>query len=160
MAAKNLISASLSPADIGEIKQALQTISNKLPFLISLTDEQRKGGMILGDKSVGFVDKVQNYINTNPTLVPAYLDTAEFSKDYQLTKNLMEILRIIRPLVQNMEDTSTEAGMEAFGAAMVFYNAVKVAAKQGVQGAQVIYEDLQKRFPGAAGSKTNTEPTK
>ena len=159
MATKNLVSASLTPADIGEIKQALQTINTKLPFLISLTDEQRTGGLRLGDKSFGFIDKVDSYIKSNPQLVPSYLDTTEFGKDYQLTKDLLEIMRIIKPLTVNMEDTCTESGIEAFAAALAYYNAIKTAAKQGVPGAQAIYDDLQKRFPGSS-SKAATEPAK
>jgi hypothetical protein len=157
MATKNLISAAIPQTDISEIKTAIQTIIAKTPFLISLTDDQRKGGLKLGDKTVGFVDKVVDYLKTNPYLIPAYLDTAEFKKDYQLTKELLEILRILRPLVQNMEDTATEAGIEALSAALVYYNAVKTASKQGIEGAKVIYEDLQRRFPGGSGNKTQSE---
>jgi hypothetical protein len=159
MATKNLVSAALTDADKTAIKQAIQTASEKMPFLISLTDEQRRGGLKLGDKTVGFVDKVMSYSQTNPSLVPSYLDTAEFTKDYQLTKDLLDVLRILRPLMQNIEDTSTEAGVEALAAAMVFYNAVKGAAKQGVPGAKAIYEDLQKRFPSAGSSSASSNVT-
>ena len=152
MATKNLVSATLSPADISDIKQAIQTILSKMPFLISLTEDQRRGGMKLGDKTIGFVDKVTTYSKTNPNFIPSYLDTTEFSKDYQLTKDLLDILRTLRPLVQDIEDTATETGIEAVSAAMVFYNSVKSASKQGVPGAKTIYEDLQKRFPGGAST--------
>ena len=47
-----------------------------------------------------------------------------------------------------------QAGHEAYESALAFYNAVKVAARNNVPGAKVIYEDLSQRFPGA-GRKTN-----
>jgi hypothetical protein len=156
MLTKNLISAAIAPSGLTEAKQLIQTLTGKFPFLLSLTTEQRTGGMKLGDKTVSFVDKVIDYSKTNNSLVPPYLDMAEFAKDYKLTKDLLEILRTLKPLVQNMEDTATEAGIEALSAAMVFYNSVKAGAKQGVPGAQAIYEDLQKRFPGASGVKQTT----
>jgi len=159
MATKNLVSAALTAEDKTAIMGAVQTVAAKLPFLISLTDDQRRGGMKLGDKTVGFVDKVMSYSQTNPTFVPAYLDLTEFTKDYQLTRDLMEILRVLRPLEQSIEDTTTESGVEALGAAMVFYNSVKGAAKQGVPGAKAIYDDLQKRFPGASGNSAASGDT-
>jgi hypothetical protein len=36
------ITASLSPQDIQEIKAALQTVQRKLPFLITLSTEERR----------------------------------------------------------------------------------------------------------------------
>jgi hypothetical protein len=46
------------------------------------------------------------------------------------------------------------AGSEAYQAALVFYNSVKVAASQGITGAKAVYEELKKRFPG---KKRNTD---
>jgi hypothetical protein len=156
MSQTNRVSATLSDEDLNIIKQAIQTIADKLPFRISLTDDERRGGMKLGDKSVGFLDKNYNYTQTNSTLVPNYLDVPEYTKDYNSTKDLLEILQLLRPLVQSIEDTYTQVGIEALSAALLFYNAVKLAAKQGVPGAQAIYDDLQKRFPGTSGSSTTT----
>ena len=159
MVTKNLISVTITPAEITEAKQLIQTLTEKFPFLISLTTEQRIGGMKLGDKTVSFVDKVIDYSKTNTNFIPPYLDMTEFAKDYKLSKDLLEILRTLKPLVQNIEDTATEAGIEALSAAMVYYNSVKAAAKQGVPDAKVIYEDLQKRFPGAGSSGKQTPTT-
>lgn len=152
MKIQNLVSTTLPAEDKTAIMDAIQTLVTKMPFLISLTNDQRRGGMKLGDKTVGFVDKVVDYSQSNPDFVPAYLDLTEFNNDYLLIKDLSEILRVLQPVVQNIEDTTTEAGIEALGAAMVFYNSVKSAAKQGVPGAKSIYDDLQKRFPGASGN--------
>ena len=38
----------------------------------------------------------------------------------------------------------------ALGAALAFYNAVKLAAANNVPGAQAIYDDLSALFPGRA----------
>jgi hypothetical protein len=159
MKTKNMISAAIPQTDMADIKTAIQTIISKTPFLISLTNEQRMSGLKLGDKSFGFIDKAVDYMNTNPGLVPGYVDQTEFRKDYQLMKDLLEVLRTLKPLVQNMEDTASEAGIEAFSASISFYQAIKTASKQGVENAIVIYEDLKKRFPGGRTSKdTPVEP--
>lgn len=155
MATKNLVSSELTADDKSIITQTINDISAKLPFLIALTDKERRGGMKLGNKTIGFVDKVVDYSQTNPTLVPNYLDLPEFIKDYQMYSDLLEILRILRPLTQNIEDTATEVGVEALSAAMIFYSSVKGAAKQGISGASTIYDDLQQRFPGTSSTKTS-----
>jgi hypothetical protein len=159
MAKKNMISASLSQNDMAEIKTAIQTIVSKVPFLINITDDQRKAGLKLGDKTIAFVDKVVDYQKDSPNLILAYVDTAEFSKDYRLTKDLFEIMRTLKPLVQRIEDTATEAGIESLASALSYYNAVRIAAKQGEENAKVIYDDLQKRFPGGSPAKQPVDNT-
>ncbi|KAF0244525.1 MAG: hypothetical protein FD167_3635, partial [bacterium] len=53
----NRISATLSTKDLSEVKQALSTIREKLPFLISLSFDERKRLARLGDRSRAFVSK-------------------------------------------------------------------------------------------------------
>jgi hypothetical protein len=40
------------------------------------------------------------------------------------------------------------SGSEAYQAALVFYNSVKMAARQDIPGAKAVYEELRKRFSG------------
>jgi hypothetical protein len=155
MTQPNRVSATLTLEAKTNIKNAIKTINDNLPFLISLTDEERRGGMKLGDKTIGFLDKNYNYIQSNGSLAPSYLELSEYTKDYTVSKDLLEILQLLNPLIQNIEDTYTQVGIEALTSALVFYNAVKMAAKQGVPGAKAIYDDLQKRFPGGSGIPAN-----
>jgi hypothetical protein len=159
MATKNLVSVKLSVEDKAAIKAAFQTVNDKMPFLINLTDTQRKDGLKLGDKTVSFLDKFSSYSQTNPEFIPTYLDLSEFSKDYALIDDLNELLKIASPLVQKIQDTLSEAGMEALAAALIYYNLVKAAAKNGVPNAQSIYDDMKKRFPGG-GSIAGSEAAK
>lgn len=142
-------SANFSQQDMVDSLQAIQTLSGKLTFVISMTAAQRRKCLKLGDKTIGFADKTLNYASSNSDLVPSYLDMNQYNKVYQLSKNLHELLRELKPLVQDIEDTAMQAGVETLSSSMVFYTAVKVASKQGVPAAKAIYEDLQKRFPGA-----------
>lgn len=151
MIIKNVVSAELTPQQILDVEQLLDALEAKFNFLISLTSDQRMGGMKIGEKSVNFVEKSLAYSKSNPEFAPAYINMTEFGSDYKLSRDMLGFLRRLKPLVRNMEDTATEAGMEALSAAMVFYASVKTAAKQGAISAIPIYEDLKKRFPGAGG---------
>lgn len=50
------INATLSDKDIQEIKAALQKIQEKLPFLITLSVEERRKLFKMGDKSLAKVN--------------------------------------------------------------------------------------------------------
>jgi hypothetical protein len=47
-----------------------------------------------------------------------------------------------------MDDTTMVADSEAYQFALIFYNSVKMAARQDIPGAKAFYEELKKRFPG------------
>jgi len=157
MATQNLVSASLPPADKTAVQTSIQAIATKLPFLISLTNDERKGGIKLGDKTVAFIAKAIGYAQTNPTLVPGYVNLAEIQKDYTLQKDLIDIQQWLAGLLQKIEDTQQEAGVEALNGILGFYQAVRVASEKDVPGARAIYGDLSQRFPGR--TKTPPPPT-
>ena len=156
MPTKNLISAVLPAADKTAIQTAIQTITSKLPFLISLTNEERKGNLKLGNKTGVFMLKALDYAKNNPGLVPPYTDIVEVSKDLTLYNDLTNILEWLVPLVQKIEDTQMEAGTEAYSGILPFYSSTKLASQKDVPGARAIYEDMQERFPGRKKKSTPT----
>ncbi|HAM99057.1 MAG TPA: hypothetical protein DCQ26_10655 [Marinilabiliales bacterium] len=159
MAQKNLVSATLTDEQRTAVKAAFQNINVSLNFLISLTESQRKDGLRLGDKTVGFLEKFNSYAQSNPEFMPSYFDMNEFRKDYALLKDLSEFIKLSSQLQQKLEDTYTETGIESLSVALVYYNSVKAAAKNGIAGAQAIYDDLRKRFPGGSGTTSGNTPT-
>ena len=52
------INVTLSDADLKEIRQAIATIQQKLPFLITLNTTERKRLFKMGDKRLAFVPGV------------------------------------------------------------------------------------------------------
>ena len=61
---------------------------------------------------------------------------------------IMIVLIPLQQLVEKLDDTTLQAGSEAYTAALVFYTAVKGAARAGEPGMKTVYDDLQARFPG------------
>ena len=76
-----------------QIQSNINGIGAAMPFLLALTNEERQGGLKLGDKTVAFIDKAIDYACSNPTLVPPYVNLEEIQKDYQLQKDLVDILQ-------------------------------------------------------------------
>ncbi len=77
------ITGSLSPQDIQEIKAALQIIQKKLPFLITLSNEERRRLLKMGDKSLAFVNNSVTAAQSNREILPASFDIEELVRDYQ-----------------------------------------------------------------------------
>ncbi|MBW4419097.1 MAG: hypothetical protein KME13_07685 [Myxacorys californica WJT36-NPBG1] len=63
--------AILSDADLQEIKQAIALIQQKLPFLITLSADDRKRLYKLGDKRLAFVQNSLTAAQSNPNILPA-----------------------------------------------------------------------------------------
>jgi len=154
----NRISAVLAPADKTTILQKITDIRALLPFLLNLTVQERKELFKLGDKGLGFDEKCKTYMANNATLVPSYVTVAEVEKDRVLRTAMLDILRELASLQEAVDDTVLTLGSEIVMADLSFYQSVRQAAKRGVAGIDVIFNDLQERFPGTRKATTPTPP--
>jgi hypothetical protein len=138
------------PADI--LEQARARISEAVdllkPYLIALTPTEKQEIPKMGPKTLNFVEKSHEFAHENPELVPHYLNMDEFDTDFADAHGLWTLYSRVMQLQEGISDTQMTAGSEAFQAALVFYNSVKVAASQDISGAKAVYEELKKRFPG------------
>ena len=116
------ITATLSQKDIQEIKAALQTIQQKLPFLITLSVEERRKLFKMGDKSLAFVKNSLTAAQSNRDILPASFDLDEFVRDYQLAATLTELLLGLRQLTEQVDDTLMAVGSEAMGSSLTVYD--------------------------------------
>ena len=148
MSQENLISTTIPADELADITSKLNAVNALLAkyLLFNLTPSDRLELSKMGDKTIAFVNKALEYAESNPTLVPAYLDMAEAKKDYALSQDLNTILKIVSTLERALEDTTMVAGSEAYNAALVFYNSVKGASRVNVPGSEAVYNDLQQRF--------------
>jgi hypothetical protein len=127
------------------------------PYEQTLTPEERQEMLVMGDKSVAFVEKSYDFAVQNPSLVPSYLDMATFDIDKSNAVGLWTLLNTAQQVVRGIADTSLVSGSDAMHEALVFYNSVKYAASQDVYGAEAIYEELRKRFPRGKRKKDDTK---
>ncbi len=84
----------------------------------------------------------------NPDFLPPYYSGEEVEKDAKLKGQLSSIARKLRVLADKIEDTASIAGMEALSGVLAYYNTVKQAARNNINGAQTIHDDLGARFSG------------
>lgn len=146
----NRISTTLSQADRDAVLVAIETIKQKLPFLIDLMPEERKALPHLGDKSRAFVSKALEVAEQNPDFLPRSFDVAEMRRDIELFQALQPIMLSVIQLQELLDDTLMEVGSEAYTSALVVYNYAKNSG-QG-QALDAVADELSRRFARKASS--------
>jgi hypothetical protein len=163
MSQENRISLKLAPQQFLEIQNVIKVIEDRLkPHLIALTPVERQQIPKMSDGSIPFVQKALEYAQTNPTLVPSFLNVSELKVDFDAVELLLQVFRPIEKLHMNLQDTITLSGSEAYVASLAFYQSVKQAAKMNVPGAKAVAEGLKPRFAGQGKQrgKDDTPPEK
>jgi hypothetical protein len=160
MTSSSKVSINISEADLAEINAGIQTLQNKLmPYLVTLSADERKELPKMGDKTVSFVQKTQEYCKQNPDLVPQFLDVDALNIDVEAYEQIRSMYQPLLQITDSLWDTMILTGSEAYSASLIFYNSVKNAAKSKVQTAETIYNDLSARFPGRS-KKDETDVSK
>ena len=155
MAQQNLVSFQMNDKDLESVRAAIATLKTVLlPQLKTLTPEDRHELPKMGDKTVAFVQKTQEYCKSNPELCPQFMDADAFGVDVKAVETIRTIYNPLLQIVEALDDTMMLSGSEAYAGALMFYNSVKAAQKMNISSAGTIYDDLSSRFPGRP-PKTN-----
>jgi hypothetical protein len=125
----NRISASLNSADIDAILAAINTIKQKLPFLITLSPEEKRVLPKPGDRSRVFIGKALEVANQNPDILPRLFSVEEMRKDVELGQAMQPIELALTQLSEQVNNTVTVINSEAYAAALAVYSMAKVSGK-------------------------------
>jgi hypothetical protein len=139
------ISAELSEEDLQIVNTALATILDRLPFLVNLTPEERHDLFKMGDKSLAFVSKGIQVAERNQNILPSSFDLPEFTRDFELSQALHDILSQLHQLTEKVDDTLLAVGSEAMRSSLSVYDYVKAAAKHQ-PGLKSVSDQLGERF--------------
>ncbi len=149
MTQKNEISLVVPAESLAKINEALKTLGEEFnTLLISLTANQRQILPKMGDGTLAFVTKTIGYTDTNPEFIPSFLNVADLQVDMAAIQSLLPIAHTIEQFNSMLQDTLMLCGSEAYIAALIYYQAVKSAAKNNIPHSKEIRDDLGERFPG------------
>lgn len=146
------IDAVISPADLQAVRDAFATIVQKLPFLVTLTAEERRRLFKAGPDSLSFVENAQVAAKNNPEILPASFDNAGFKKDVELFAALTELNSLAASVASQIDDTRMAVGSEAMQGGSQVYKYVQAGAKT-TPGLKTVADQLGERFK-RAGKKT------
>lgn len=130
----NQISTKIDDHDLSEIIDAIKFINDKLPKLVTLTNEELCALPKMQENTIDFVLSTLKDAKQNPEMVPENVDIKEIMIDVELIKSIEKILKPLRLLMKKLQDSKTLAGSEAYLPSIAIYNAFKAA-------------DLQRRHP-------------
>ena len=150
----NRISATLSQADQEAITKSIETLREKLPFLISLTPDEIQSLPKMGTRSQTFVDKALEVALQNSEIMPRGFDIEEMRKDVETYRSLTAIRLSIVQLLELLENTQLLIGSEAYSGALAVYAQTKISGK-GV-GLEAVVDELGRRFGRAFRVKQET----
>ncbi len=126
--------------------QKIEELGELIPNLVSIPFNEKKRLPKLGKKSTDFVDRAFLYMKKNPGYIAPFSDLAKVEKDMEAYHQLQHILSVLGPVYEDINDTLTIAGSEAYKAALAFYHTVKNGSKSGHQRCNGIYKDLREQF--------------
>ena len=149
----NKVSATMSATDLQDVLNAITTIGTKMPFLISLTLEERKSLAKFGDRSLAFVTKALELAIQRTDILPRNFDVNEFKKDVDLYNQLYSITQPLSLMLEKLDDTQKEVGSEAYSAALIVYQSAKMSGSD-LGGLESVLDDLGKRFSRKTASAT------
>jgi len=143
---QDLVNAEISTEDLSSVESAVNTIKGKLPFLISLSPDEKAQLFKVGENFKPFLQKALNVINTHPEIMPGTFNTVGFKKDYNLCYSLESLSVNVTALARALDDTLTAAGSDALSAALEVYGGVKNNMDK-IPGLKVIYDEMKLCFP-------------
>ena len=158
MSTDNRITATLSDADLTAILGHITAIQALLPFRISIPSSERNQLGKFGDKSQAFDEKIAQYESQRPDLVPTFTSVPEATKDRQLIAKMRAVNGALSQLADDCQSTELVLGSDIADHDKAFYAAVRLAAQNGVAGAQAIYDDLKQRYPSVPKKPATPKP--
>ena len=153
---ENRISAQLGEAERQAVFAAIQTIRQKLPFLIDLTPEERHTLPKIGEKSRGFVEQALQVAEQNPDILPRTFDVGEMRNDVELYSALSSVQTAVSQLNELVDDTVMAVGSVAYASALLVYQFARAAGKGAALDTAL--DGLAQRFARKSRSAPAAKP--
>ncbi len=158
MALDNLITITFTPDELAKIDDAMSIIEDIMKNkAVNLTPDERRQYGSIADKNKIIVDKIKDYIEQIPQLIPPGFDKAEFDRDYATRGQIESRVRRMKSLQEQFTDTKTLLDHDNYQGSMVVYRFARFLASTNTPGTSSVYEDLKQHHTGKR-SQTPTEP--
>lgn len=155
---------------VSALETALAAIQNDLADALgefynisgdsALSDADRRRLLGSGVRRYGFMDKVSDVGLANTDFAPPFLNLATLKDLMRHIETLRNISTTLQQLVRLNGDLLLTAGDDAYRMALLYYTAVREAARGRVPGAKAIFDTLRlffKRTRNASSEPTEPE---
>ncbi|WP_345294785.1 hypothetical protein [Luteimonas vadosa] len=141
---KNMVSMTLSDAQLTAIDAALTALETQLAGLVALNGVERRRMARMGQKSEAFCRQTLGVLAQNPQIVPASLKLAEGQADLLAIDRLRPRLLRLQRLTERAVDSEAALGSDVMSLALEGYGLLKVSGKN--QGLEALRKELGSRF--------------
>jgi hypothetical protein len=153
---ENLYELVLTTEEVTQIDNAIEVLETVLlPKLTVLEKGGKQDLLIMGDKSVSFVDKALEVARQDNDLLKAFVNLEAFTIDVQAVDRLRSISYKLKQVLSGVDDSYALSGSEAYKTALMVYSLMKNAAKMNHPGAKEKVEEMSSRFPSRRKKKTD-----
>lgn len=155
---ENRINVSLTQDDLGQILAGISALRSLMPFLIKLSDADRKALQMMDDGRKPFTEKAYDLASRNDVINPGRELSDAGLSDLTLFQSLATIENELLQLVEGVHDTRQLAGAETFEIARFIYMKAKMAERMRVPGMTTIVEELGKLYRQTPAAQPDTPP--
>ena len=135
MASQNLVSGVLTDETLNTALAGIQSLTESMNFLISLSPDERRHLSKLKAGHVDFVRQIRDVCNQNPGFLPRQFDLEEFDRDVALANQLDQVETALSTLARQMEDTLMAVRSDMYSSALEAYGYLQVAREgDGLDG--------------------------
>ena len=123
---QNLVSLEFSAAQLEAVDAALAALEKNLAELVTLTAEQRRKALKMGDGSEVFCRQTEMVLRQNPGMVPGDFSLDDYRLDLAALDALRPRLQRLRTLTDRADDTELALGSDILSASLDGYALTKV----------------------------------
>lgn len=141
------IAGSVSGTTFNDILNRINSIREDLPFLVHLTEKERKNGGRWKADLYSFLKKAQTGTEVFPDLLSSSFDKADWDAGIQLYEQLKNLLAAVAQLHEAISDTHLALRIQVQKKAGSFLNAAIDASRSNVPGSSELIADLRSALP-------------
>ena len=154
----NKIDVTLTTEQVAAIMDALDTLDAVLPFIVSLTPEERQKLFRMGTRSEGFVREALTAVQQHPEHLPSSLGAVEMERDLALRDALQPVLSRLGAIHTRVQDTWHLAGADAMQKATAVYRVLKNTQGHGLDNTISVLKQRFEKSSSAAPEEPPVEP--
>lgn len=159
MAITNLNNLHLSAAEITTAKEALSALETALsPINVNLTSEDRQKYGSINEQNKLFVNKVNDYHQSQPQLDTTQVDWPEFEKDFSSRVAMEGIINRLESLTTKIKNAKILHDYDNYQAALVDYAYTNFMAGTGAEGFETKVGELKQFFMKTTAKVNSTDP--
>ena len=116
------------------------------PYTVTLTLEDRKKMAKASNKSYSFLQKGEEYSESDPQFLPPFVTAAEIKTFLDNYDSLRPLVQVLNQLASDVNDTSMFNISNSYTRVLQYYRLVQQGAKNNVANGKEISKDLSIRF--------------